>query len=99
MSTTEKNPREAEARGEKVTVPFRGHTFECERDREEWSVDLLESLEEGKSVGIVRGFLGPAQWRTVKSMDLKSRDLDELSDAIARAMGFGGVGESPASVD
>ena len=91
--------RAAEAKSSTATVEFRGHTFEVSREYEDMSVDFLESLEEGKAVGIVRGALGAAQWRVVKSMDLKVRDLNELSDAIAVAMGFGSPGESEPSSD
>ena len=90
--------RKAEAQGENTAeVKFRGHTFTVSRDYDDYSVDLLESLEEGKTVGIVRGALGPAQWRIVRGMNLKARDLAELMEAIASAMGFGSAGESEAS--
>ena len=89
--------RKEEAAREPAKVEFRGHTFEVSREYSEWSVDLVESLEEGKAVGIVRGALGAQNWRLVKSLDLNMSDLAELSDAIAEAMGFGSTGESPAS--
>lgn len=91
--------REAEAKNEPAVIEWRGHTFTVSRDYDDWSVDLLESLEEGKAVGVVRGALGPSGWRTVKAMNLKVRDLNELSNEIARAMGFGSAGESAASSD
>lgn len=91
--------REAEAQGKSALVDWRGQKFEVEREYGEWSVDFVESLEEGKSVGIVRGALGPSQWRTIKAMNLKMRDLDELAEAVAAALGFGSVGESQTSSD
>lgn len=89
--------RESEAKQTMATVEFRGHTFEVPREYDDLSVDFLESVEEGKTAGIVRGALGPQQWRVVKGLDLKVRDLRELADAIAVAMGFGDTGESEAS--
>jgi len=89
--------RKDEAQDKAAVVEWRGHEFEVSREYGEWSVDFLESLEEGKSVGIVRGALGPSQWRTVKGMDLKVRELNDLAEQIAAAMGFGSTGESPAS--
>lgn len=89
--------REAEAKKEPAIVEWRGHRFEIPLDYDEWSVDLLESLEEGKAVGIVRGSLGPEQWTTCKRMNLKKRDLDELTEEIVKAMGLKSAGESPAS--
>lgn len=92
--------RKAEANDETTaSIEFRGHTFDVPRSYGDWSVDFVESLEEGKSVGIVRGALGPAQWRTVRGMNLKMRDLDEFADKLAVAMGFGSAGESAASSD
>lgn len=94
---TETDPREAEANGDPCTFEFRGETFTVSRHRDEWTLDFLESLEEGKAVGIIRGALGADQWRTVRGMDLKVKDADELSNLIAKAMGFADVGESTAS--
>lgn len=92
--------RKAEANDEKTaTVEFRGRTFSIPLKYDDYSVDLVESLEEGKVVGIVRGFLGPNQWRVVRGMDLKMADLNELSGRLAKAAGFGDTGESQASSD
>lgn len=91
--------RKTEAKGGKSSFDWRGQTFTVSTDYDEWSVDFTESLEEGKSVGIVRGALGPSQWRSVKGMNLKNRELAELADLIAKAMGFGSPGESQASSD
>lgn len=87
------DPRENEATDQPGTVEFRGLTFTVPLERDDWSVDFLESLEEGKSVGIVRGAIGPDGWRLAKTLDLKVRDLNELADLIAKAMGFGSTGE------
>jgi hypothetical protein len=89
--------RKDEAKSTTAKVEWRGHVFEVSREYDDWTVDFLESLEEGKSVGIVRGALGPAQWRTVAGMNLKVRDLNELAAELAKSMGFGSVGESEAS--
>lgn len=89
---------ESEARGEKVaTFDWRGHTFTVSREYNDWSVDFLESLEEGKSVGIVRGAVTEADWRFVKSLRLTVRELNELAAEVSHAMGFGEPGESAAS--
>lgn len=92
--------RKAEA-GNAKTVPvnWRGHKFEIATEYDEWTVDFLESLEEGKSVGIVRGALGPKQWPVVKQMNLKVGELGDLATAITAALGFGSSGESAASSD
>lgn len=92
--------RKAEARSDDTApVTFRGETFTISTAYDEFPVEFVESLEEGKTVGICRGALGPAQWRRVRAMNLKMKDLAELSDLIATAMGFGDAGESAASSD
>lgn len=91
--------RKEEATSTTAQVEWRGHVFEVSREYADWSVDLVESLEEGKAVGIIRGALGPQNWRVVKSTGPKMRDLDELSESIAKALGFGSAGESAASSD
>jgi hypothetical protein len=85
--------REAEATGQPGSFEFRGETFTVSRNRDEWTLDFLESVEEGKSVGIIRGALGPDQWRSVRAMGLTVKDANELSDLIAQAMGFADTGE------
>lgn len=94
------NPRQDEAAGEtSAPVEFRGETFMVPTDYDDIEVEFFEALEDGKTVSIVRGALGAKQWATVKGMDLKMRDLGELSHLIAVAMGFATPGESPASSD
>lgn len=90
--------RKAEARGDKTAeVKFRGRTFTVSTEYDEYPVEFMEAVEDGRAVGICRGALGPRQWREVQSMRLNMRDLGELSNAIADAMGFSSAGESEAS--
>ena len=85
--------REAEAKGDPGSFEFHGETFTVSRNRDEWTLDFLESLEEDKAVGIIRGALGPDQWRTVKAMGLRVKDANELAALIAKALGFTDSGE------
>jgi hypothetical protein len=100
MSTASNDVRKAEAEGKSMaTVEFRGHKFEISRDQADWSLDLLEALEDGRNIGILRASFGPRQWRIIKSMNLMAPDVDALAEAAAVALGFTSVGESPASSD
>lgn len=90
--------RKSEAVGEVGKVEFRGKTFTVPLEYDDFSVDFLEALEDGKTIGIVRGALGPQQWHSVKAMGLTARDLVPLADGIADAMGFT-AGNSEASTD
>lgn len=99
-SRAKEQARKAEANGAKTaTVQFRGSTFTIPLEYDDFSVDLIESLEEGKVVGIIRGALGRQQWAQVRNMQLRIRDLTPLMDEITRAMGFTDAGESQASSD
>lgn len=71
-----------------VKVAFRGRTFSVEKEVQDWDIDALEAHEEGNLTLFLRGLLGPVQWAEVKSLRLKVRDLDELSDAVLRSMGL-----------
>ena len=91
--------RENEATTGVGKVSWRDFEFEVPLERDEWSVDFLESIEEAKAVGVVRGALGPKQWHVVRGLNLKVRDLNELAAEISKAMGFGSAGESQTSSD
>lgn len=102
MSNTVKpsTARTAEANGQTIAAfEYRGHTFTVSRDQNEWPLDFIEAAEDGHGVGMIRGALGPAQWRVVKGMGLKRPDVDELANTLAAAMGFTDAGESAASTD
>lgn len=90
---TPNDPRKTEAKADTAEVKWRGHTFTVPLNQDDWTVDLLESIEEGKSVGIVRGALGPKQWQISGLSRMKVRDLGELAAEIAAALGFGSTGE------
>ena len=91
--------RKSEAHNEPALVKWREHEFTVPRDYDDWPVELAEAFEDGRSIAIVRGALGEKQWRLVKSEEPKVRDIRDLADDIATALGFGSVGESSASVD
>jgi hypothetical protein len=91
--------REAEASNEPAVITWRGHEFTVARDYDDWSLDLVEAFEDGRELAIIRGALGSAQWRVVKSEEPKVRDIKGLAEDIAIALGFRSVGESAASSD
>ena len=92
------NTRKAEANGDSTaTVKWRTHEFTIPRNYDDYPVALTEALEDGKSVAIVRGFLGPAQWAVFKADNPVNRDLADLADEIAKELGFANAGESAAS--
>jgi hypothetical protein len=93
------DPRKDEATTGTASFKFRGEKFTITTDQAEWSTDFLEALEEERAVGIVKGALGPQQWSRAYPLVPKVKDLRELADAVAKALGFDKSGESPASSD
>lgn len=91
--------RKAEVGDGIARFQFRGQSFEVSTDRNEWTLDMHEALEDGKEIAILRAALGPAQWAQLKRMGLKTPEINELADAAVKALGFVSAGESPASSD
>lgn len=92
--------RKSEAENAKAAVvEFRGHKFEIPTDINEWPLELHEALEDGRELAIIRSAFGPTQWAIVRSLGLKTPDINELANAVTKAWGFVNTGESPASSD
>jgi hypothetical protein len=89
---------QAEAAGPTAEFEFRGEKFTVPLEYADYPVEYIEAAEDGKSLAIqARGLLGPEQWDRVRSMRLKARDLDELSDAISAALGVEPGESTPSS--
>lgn len=93
MSTTKKAASkpavQAEAEGDAVTVvKWRGEEFTVAADADDWPVELLVAFEDGKVAAAVRGALGPSQWSAFMRTRPRTRDLAELYDVIATALGL-----------
>jgi len=100
MSNSPNEARKEEAdQKTTATVEFRGQKFEIPREQADWSLDLLEALEDGRNIATLRAAFGPRQWAVVKSMGLMAPEVDELAEAISVALGFKSMGESPSSSD
>lgn len=93
MATTKKaagKPAvQAEAEGDATAVvKWRGHEFTVALDADDWPVELLVAFEDGRVAAAVRAALGPAQWSTFMRTKPRTRDLSELYDALATALGL-----------
>lgn len=101
MTTAPKSPQDhkkpaaqLEAEGEpKTVVGWRGHEFTVPSDPDDWTVETTLAFEEGKPASAVRGVLGPTQWAVVMKERPRNRDLGELFNAIAAALGLDSAGE------
>ena len=87
------NPRQDEAANKPAEVEFRGRKFTVPLDYSDWPLELHEAIEDGNNLAAIRAALGPDQWSVVRSMGLKTPDINELSNAVVAAMGFDSAGE------
>lgn len=74
-----------------LTVEWRGVTYTLP-PAEEWPVEVLEAMEDGKAVTFVRSVLGAGQWVKAKQ-SMTVTDLSDLAEEIAQAYGFQTSGE------
>lgn len=92
MASNEAEVLKAEAVAEEndtIEVEFRGNKYTLPALAKEWDVEVMEALEDGRQVGVLRALLGDDQWRLLKSRhNLKLKDLDEISDAFLAKVGL-----------
>lgn len=84
-----KSAAQIEAEGiAEIEVQWRTLTFTVAAEADDWSVETTLAFEEGKAASGVRGILGPEQWGELMETNPRNRDLGELFDAIAAALGL-----------
>jgi hypothetical protein len=84
---------QTEAEGvDTVDLTWRHLTLTIPASVEEWDVEAVEAFEDGKAAPALRAILGPKQWAAFKAEKPKTRDMAEVSDAVAEAMGFEAAG-------
>jgi len=74
-------------------VSWRGHTFRVLSELEDWTVETTLAFETGRATVGIRGILGPEQWAELMKTKPLVRDLSELFDTIAKAIGLNTAGE------
>lgn len=78
----------AEALNEPITFEYDGTEYEIPAS-DDWSIETLEALEDGKALRFTRELLGANQWRAFRLKHSTARELGELSEALAKAAGLG----------
>jgi hypothetical protein len=78
-----------------MAVAFEGLDFTVPRDVQDWPVDAMEAMEDGKAATALRALLPAAQWTAFKAQSPKPtiRTIAALLDAIAVEAGFKSAGE------
>ena len=96
MSDNETNLRN-EANGSTATFEWKGESFTVPLEYDDYPLDFIEAVADGRSGPVqMRALLGPEQWATVRGMNPKGRDLNELQEVIQGATGLS-EGNSEAS--
>ena len=72
-----------------IGVTWRGHLFVIAADPDNWSVETTLAFEEGKAATGVRSILGPKQWAEFMKSKPVNRDMGDLFNEIAKALGLG----------
>ena len=72
-----------------VDVVWREHTFTVTADPDDWTVETTLAFEEGKAASGVRLILGPDQWAELLKDKPRNKDLGDLFESIAKALGLG----------
>lgn len=89
----QKTAAQREAEGiETVDVEFDDVVYTIVADPVDWTLDVTEAFEQGKAITAIRGLLGNAQWRVVRSKGYRNKDFNELFNLLAKAGGFGPAG-------
>lgn len=93
------NPSQAEAQGSTTaTVKWRDLTpFEVPRYQADWPFAAVVAAENGTWSIFLAEMLPPATLHEFRQMRPTQREAFELIDVLVKALGFGDVGESPAS--
>jgi len=76
-----------------IGVTWRGHLFVIAADPDNWSVETTLAFEEGKAATGVRSILGPKQWAEFMKSKPVNRDMGDLFNEIAKALGLGTAGD------
>lgn len=56
---------------------------------DEWSVDVIEAFEDGKTATLLRALLGASQWSAFKSKPRTMTDLNGIFEAANKALDSG----------
>lgn len=94
------DPAASEVAGEDIQFDYDGHTFTLPASTDDWPLDAVEALENGRAVTALKALIGQAQYaawsRHVQRKTgaaPKARHAGELLEAIANEYGFVGAGE------
>jgi len=102
MSETTDQPeldvRAAEAKGEDITIEWKGQTFTVPRDYGTWPFEFTLYSQKGLNGPAMEALLGPEQFARFLRSRPTNADFDAFDDRLGKALKMK-PGESPASSD
>lgn len=85
-STPATDARVAEALREGVTFTFGGHEYTTPPSSE-WSIDVLEALDDQRHTHVVRELLGDEQWAAFRGRHNRMSEFNDFLNAALKAAG------------
>lgn len=76
-----------------IDITWQGHTFTIDADTDNWLVEVTQAYEDGKGASMIRGVLGPKQYAEFMATRPRNKQLNELGEIIAKALGLTSAGE------
>jgi hypothetical protein len=83
---------EAEA-VEQVEIEYLDLTFSIDADGTNLDIDIVDAFENGRIVSAIKAILGPVQYAQFRKTKPRMKQVNDLSDIIAKVYGFDTLGE------
>lgn len=80
--------QKAAATGGAVSFSYDGDDYTIPPS-EDWPIEVVESIEEGRVVSAIKALLGPEQYAAFRAGHSTVKDLNGLFDAAGEAVGTG----------
>jgi len=88
MSENTAKVLKAEATEAVTVVQFRGLELEIPKSMEDWPLEVMEAFEREQFAVLLADLLGPNQWKAVKGLRLKVKDLGNLLEEVLSQAGL-----------
>lgn len=82
------NTRKNDATGTNFDVTFNGDTYSVP-PADEWDLDVLEAIDEGRMTGALRSLLGDEQYTTFRATNRKVKDLGAFFEEAGKVVNAG----------
>ena len=74
------------------TVEVGGESYDFPSDPQDWPVESTLAFEQNQAASALQALFGPQQWARFMRSKPTNRQLNDLSERVAEAAGFGSLG-------